>query len=34
MRHHVCGDKESRDSSPFYIKPKTHVEEEEIPEDE
>ena len=29
-----CGAKGSRDSDPFHIKPKTHVEEEEVPEDE
>ena len=29
-----CGVKGSRDSDPFHIKPKTHVEEEEVPEDE
>ena len=29
-----CGAKGSRDSSPFYIKPKAHAEEEEMPEDE
>ena len=29
-----CGAKGSRDSDPFHIKPKTHAEEEEVPEDE
>ena len=29
-----CGAKGSRDSSPFNIKPKAHVEQEEVPEDE
>ena len=29
-----CEAKGSRDSSPFHIKPKTHAEEEEMPEDE
>ena len=29
-----CGAKGSRDSGPFHIKPKTHAEEEEVPEDE
>ena len=29
-----CGAKRSRDSSPFNIKPKAHVEQEEVPEDE
>ena len=29
-----CEAKESRDSDPFYIKPKAHAEEEEMPEDE
>ena len=29
-----CGAKGSRDSGPFYIKPKAHAEEEEMPEDE
>ena len=29
-----CGAKGSRDSGPFHIKPKAHVEEEEMPEDE
>ena len=28
-----CGAKGSMDSDPFYIKPKAHVEEEEMPED-
>ena len=28
------GAKGSRDSDPFHIKPKTHAEEEEVPEDE
>ena len=28
------GAKGSRDSGPFHIKPKTHAEEEEVPEDE
>ena len=28
------GAKGSKDSSPFHIRPKTHVEEEEFPEDE
>ena len=27
-----CGAKGSRDSDPFHIKPKTHTEEEEVPE--
>ena len=29
-----CRAKGSRDSNPFHIKPKAHVEEEEMPEDE
>ena len=29
-----CRAKWSRDSGPFHIKPKTHAEEEEVPEDE
>ena len=29
-----CGAKGSRDSDSFHIKPKTHAEEEEVPEDE
>ena len=29
-----CEAKESRDSGPFYIKPKAHTEEEEMPEEE
>ena len=29
-----CGAKGSGDSDPFHIKPKTHVEEEEMPEEE
>ena len=29
-----CGAKGSRDFDPFHIKPKTHTEEEEVPEDE
>ena len=29
-----CGAKGSRDSGPFHIKPKAHVEEEEMPKDE
>ena len=29
-----CGTKGSKDSDPFHIKPKTHVEEEEMSEDE
>ena len=29
-----CGAKGSGDSDPFYIKPKAHAEEEEMPEDE
>ena len=29
-----CGAKGSRDFDPFHIKPKTHAEEEEMPEDE
>ena len=29
-----CGAKGSRGSDPFYIKPKAHAEEEEMPEDE
>ena len=29
-----CEAKGSRDSGPFHIKPKTHAEEEEMPEDE
>ena len=29
-----CGAKGSKDSGPFHIKPKTHAEEEELPEDE
>ena len=29
-----CGAKGSRDSGPFHIKPKAHVEKEEMPEDE
>ena len=28
-----CGAKGSRDLDPFHIKPKTHAEEEEMPED-
>ena len=28
----ICGAKRSRDSDPFHIKPKTHTEEEEVPE--
>ena len=31
---YICGAKGSGDSSPFDIKPKAHVEEEEVPEDE
>ena len=31
---HNCGAKGSRDSGPFHIKPKAHVKEEEMPEDE
>ena len=29
-----CGAKGSKDSGPFHIKPKTHAENEELPEDE
>ena len=29
-----CGAKGSKDSDPFHIKPKTHAEEEEMPDDE
>ena len=29
-----CGAKGSKDSGPFHIRPKTHAEEEEFPEDE
>ena len=29
-----CGAKGSRNSGPFHIKPKVHIEEEEMPEDE
>ena len=31
---YICGAKGSGDSGPFDIKPKAHVEEEEVPEDE
>ena len=31
---YFCGVKGFRDSGPFNIKPKAHVEEEEVPEDE
>ena len=31
---HKCGAKGSKDSGPFHIRPKTHAEEEELPEDE
>ena len=32
--YNFYGAKGSGDSGPFHIKPKTHVEEEEMPEDE
>ena len=34
LRFEPCGAKGSGDSGPFDIKPKVHVEEEEVPEDE